>query len=262
MMPPFPLIITTLTAHAYSGEADVFDALKRILSTMPQFIYKNGDDYVIPNPSNTEENFADKWNKEPAKATAFFKWLEKAKKDIIEVAPYVTDDYTYLEEVFGESAVGRAFSEMYPIQHNSQLSEADYNDANIRKAFAVIHRQKPPFNLPRGYVLGIKATYTHNGQSYEYKNNGQSIPKDCSLDFSLMVSPNLLKKSYTVIWQIVNTGVEAKMANCLRGGFTPKVNSTKHNESTKYSGQHFIQAFLLKRGHCVAMSKEFIVNIQ
>ena len=261
---PISIIITTLSAHAYNGETGVFDALKRILSTMPQFIYKNGNEYKIPNPSNTEENFAEKWNEEPAKATAFFEWLAKVRRDIIETTPTITDDYTYFEEVFGEGAVGRAVSAMNPVQHDSHLPETAYNDTSIKTVLEVSHRQKPTFGLPKGYSMGVNAMYTQNGQIYEYKNNGQAIPKECSLDFNLIVSRTLLKGNYTVLWQVVNTGEEARALGVkgLRGGFEKEYNSTKRHESTMYTGKHFIQAFLLKNSRCIARSQEFIVNIQ
>jgi hypothetical protein len=261
---PISIIITTLSAHAYNGESGVYDSLKRILNTMPQFIKTDGTVYQIPNPSNENENFADKWNEEPQKAVAFFEWLKKAKNDITVVAPTITDDYTYVEEVFGEGAVGRVISIMNPVQHDSQLSESVYNHTSIKTTLGVSHRQKPTFGLPRGYSMGVNAIYTYNGQSYEYKNNGQAIPKECSLDFNLIVSRTLLKGNYTVLWQVVNTGEEARAlgAKGLRGGFEKEYNSTKRNESTMYTGKHFVQAFLLKRGHCIARSQEFIVNIQ
>ena len=111
-------------------------------------------------------------------------------------------------------------------------------------------------------MLGIRATITENGVSRPYQNNDAAIPKNCSIDFGLVVSPNLLKGGYTVKWQVVNTGDEARIANGLRGGFETEVNSTKRHESTSYQGTHYVQAFLLKRGKCIAMSREFVVNIK
>jgi hypothetical protein len=137
-----------------------------------------------------------------------------------------------------------------------------YSYPTIKNALSVSHRQKPPFKLPKHQVLGIKAMVTLNGTSYPYKNNGMPIPKNCGIEFSLIVSPKLLNGRYTVKWQVVNTGDEARRANNLRGGFETEINSTKRHERTEYQGTHYVQAFLLKRGKCIAMSKEFIVNIQ
>ena len=259
---PISIIITTLAARAYNGESGVYDSVKRILETMSAFIEITGGEYNIPNPSNPQENFADNWNTDPKKAKAFFGWLDKAKKDIIVTSPTIIDDYTLLEDSFGETVVDRAVSDMTPNVHDSNLPITTYNNPTIRNALSVPYRQKPPFKLPKQQILGIKATVTSNGIAYVYKNNGEPISKNCGIDFYLQVSPKLLNKGYTVIWQIVNTGDEAQRANCLRGGFETEVNSTKRHEGTEYAGTHYIQAFLLKRGKCIAMSSEFVVNIQ
>ena len=197
---PISIIITTLSAQAYCGEVGVYDALKKILETMSSYITYDNGQYYIPNPSNSKENFADKWNAEPAKANAFFYWLRKAKNDITVVTPYIVDDYSSLEESLGETVVGRAISKAIPIKHDSDLPTTEYSNPKIRNALIVSHRQKPPFKLPKYPTLGIRATITENGVSRPYQNNGVAIPKNCSIDFVLMVPPNLLKGGYTVKW--------------------------------------------------------------
>lgn len=259
---PISIIITTLAAKAYNGDTGVYDSLKRILETMEVFIKVENGRHYIPNPSNPQENFADKWNTEPTKARAFFSWLSKAKKDITVIAPTIIDDYSAIEDILGSTVVGRAVSDIAPIKHDSNLPETVYSSPFIKNALAVSHRQKPPFKLPKYQLLGIKATVMENGIPRSYQNNGLAISKNCSIDFGLIVPPNLLKGGYTVKWQVVNTGDEAQQENGLRGGFEIEVNSTKRHESTQYRGTHYVQAFLLKRGKCIAMSREFIVNIR
>ena len=80
---PISIIITTLAARAYDGEANVYEALCNIVEKMPQFIEKRGGEYWIANPVIQEENFADKWNENPNKSAAFMHWLQKVKKDLI-----------------------------------------------------------------------------------------------------------------------------------------------------------------------------------
>lgn len=77
---PISIVVTTLAAHAYQGEEEVADALYTILNGMDQHIYRNGSKYVIPNPTDPLENFADKWEKHPERATAFFAWLKAARE--------------------------------------------------------------------------------------------------------------------------------------------------------------------------------------
>lgn len=259
---PISIIITTLAAQAYNGETGVYDALKRILEVMELYVKFEKGKYYLPNPSNTQENFADKWNNAPEKAKAFFDWLRKAKNDVVVVAPTIIDDYSVLEDSIGDVVVERAISETNPVVHNSDLPTAEYSNPIIKTALSVPHRQRTPFKLPKHKMLGIKATVTEGSISRPYSNNGQSIPKNCSIDFNLVVSPTLLKGNYSVWWQVVNTGNEAQAAYGLRGGFEKEMNSTRRHEATQYRGTHFVQAFLIKRGRCIAMSSEFIVNIR
>lgn len=79
---PISIIITTLAAQAYSGESNIVDALLSVLYGMRENIeYKNGV-AVVANPTNTKENFAEKWASEPEKEKAFNAWLVRATQDI------------------------------------------------------------------------------------------------------------------------------------------------------------------------------------
>lgn len=113
---PISIIITTLAAYSYNNEANLFDAVKNILFKMPQFIYKNSENkFEILNPVLPEENFADKWNIEPKKSEAFFRWLRKAQVDIIENPLFVTglnNVSAKLEIAFGKRITEKSLTEM------------------------------------------------------------------------------------------------------------------------------------------------------
>lgn len=85
---PISIIITTLAGHSYEGEEQIADALFSILSKMdsPSFIQWDGEKYVIKNPSDPSENFADKWEEFPERKDAFFRWLKKARQDFQAIA--------------------------------------------------------------------------------------------------------------------------------------------------------------------------------
>ena len=79
---PISIIINTLAAGAYTNETDLFDALISLVRNMPKGIQKLNGVWWIPNPINPKENFADKWNEEPQRATRFFQWLEQVEADL------------------------------------------------------------------------------------------------------------------------------------------------------------------------------------
>lgn len=80
---PISIIITTLAARAYTGESSLLEGLYNVVGSMESHIKrKSNGDFVISNPVNPEENFADKWPTHPKRKENFFKWLRQVKSDI------------------------------------------------------------------------------------------------------------------------------------------------------------------------------------
>jgi hypothetical protein len=80
---PASIIITTLSAMAYMGEAEIADALERILSGTESLI--NPYSPRVPNPVNPDEDFADRWTDQALGnknlEANFWSWLRQAKLD-------------------------------------------------------------------------------------------------------------------------------------------------------------------------------------
>lgn len=76
---PISIIITTLAGRAYNGETCLFDGLCNIIDNMELYIHLEGGTYVVNNPVNPKENFADKWAECPKKKEKFFAWLSNLK---------------------------------------------------------------------------------------------------------------------------------------------------------------------------------------
>lgn len=80
---PISIIITTLAAKAYNGESSLLEGLYNVVGSMESHIKRNPNgEFVISNPVNPEENFADKWPKHPKRRENFFKWLRQVKSDM------------------------------------------------------------------------------------------------------------------------------------------------------------------------------------
>tara|TARA_B100000378_G_scaffold258246_1_gene237367 strand:- start:511 stop:1338 length:828 start_codon:yes stop_codon:yes gene_type:complete len=86
---PISIIVSSLAAHAYEGEETIGLALLSILSRMENAIEHDGTKYIIRNPTDALENFADKWENHPERAEAFVGWLEQARKDFSSVGRLV-----------------------------------------------------------------------------------------------------------------------------------------------------------------------------
>ena len=124
---PISIIITTLAALAYDGESNVYEALCNIIRKMPQFIEKRDGRYWIANPVMREENFADKWNEDPNKVSAFTHWLRKANKDLImdPLGCFGQDNLAkQYKQVLGKAPVERALT---ALGHNMRLDRQNGN---------------------------------------------------------------------------------------------------------------------------------------
>lgn len=80
---PISIIITTLAASAYQGEASVAAALRTITANMKKQVRSQAP--RVPNPVNPREDFADKWS-EPHQAhkqleAKFWRWLAQVERD-------------------------------------------------------------------------------------------------------------------------------------------------------------------------------------
>ena len=102
---PISMIVTTLAAHLYGGEPDVYTALTAIVSKLHGhaglvdnrmieqtlaslgLIQRTGDGkWYIGNPVNPAENFADRWHEDNhARARAFFLWVDALQEDLVDI---------------------------------------------------------------------------------------------------------------------------------------------------------------------------------
>lgn len=78
---PLSIIITTLVAKAYDNEADLLDAMEKIVRTMRDHIEVRDGDYWVENPVNCVENFAAGWNEDPRKRKVFYDWMDTLDAD-------------------------------------------------------------------------------------------------------------------------------------------------------------------------------------
>jgi len=133
---PISIIITTLAAHLYSNEADVYSALSGIVGKLQAhaalvegkaidhslaamgLIRRHPDGtWYIDNPVNSAENFADRWHEDNhARARAFFAWVDALQKDLLniqgEANPRLLKEH--LGWVLGTAAVSKHLDILVP----------------------------------------------------------------------------------------------------------------------------------------------------
>ncbi len=121
---PISIIITTLAGHAYQNEAELFDALFSIVNGMtnPKNIKSQYERYYIPNPTDPDENFADKWNEDENLPKAFLAWLGQLKADLETAIQQrdLSEIKKSLGQVFGAGVVGTALEKLEPARAKSK----------------------------------------------------------------------------------------------------------------------------------------------
>ena len=139
---PISIIITTLAAHLYGGESDMYSALVGIVGRLHGhaglvenraihaslaalgLVQRLPDGrWYIANPVNPAENFADRWHEgDHARAQAFFSWLDAVQRDLLNFRAdsdpgLLTEN---LSRVLGTAVVGKHVGVLLPSAHAAE----------------------------------------------------------------------------------------------------------------------------------------------
>jgi len=268
---PISIIITTLAALAYQQEPDLFSALAGILDKIHRFhetgvIRCENEQWIIENPTNPGENFADRWNDPGStKPEAFFRWINWVQEDVDELlnAANAGELTKRLAAAFGD-VPGKRVAGQYkgPMPGAQQSPQSLFKRIATRVIrFDAAHREPPRWRMSVSqYSVTVNAKYSRRGfRPTGFASNSPPLPKKAGLTFEAVTNA---PKPYQIYWQVVNTGEEARLEGQLRGDFYDSQKSGRHrDESTKFSGMHWVECFVVKGGACVARSGEFVVNI-
>jgi hypothetical protein len=262
---PISIIITTLASLAYRGEADAATAIMGILDRLENFatsgvIRRDGQRWLIPNPVNPAENFADRWNDpESGRAEAFFQWVAWAREDLA-----LADDQS--DEKSTRAKLAEAFGS--PKSESREMVKSGTAIPAVADAIPEIagtaHCQSPPW--PMRTVAKVQVTGSVRKQIGAAKHlwplSSRPLWKDFAIRFEAQTN---VPPPYEVKWQVVNTGSDALLAGReqLRGGFYDGegTNGTVRWEGTAFRGTHWIEAFVIKNGVCLARSGPVYVKV-
>jgi hypothetical protein len=257
---PVSIIVTTLAALAYRGQSSLYNALLDVMTDMPKFIERKADKWWITNPTEADENFADRWNEHPQRSNNFFTWLKRAQEDFSRLGATGR-----LEEVFQilNTSLGREVTAT--VMRDLGFSQSQ-KDLKVPRAIPGLgdtsHRLHAPWPRYKSYIADIRASvYLKQNRRRLWPLANRPIPKNLWIRFEVTTNT---PPPYEVVWQVVNTGKEAAEAGKLRGGFE-KDGSDKNRvrwETTLYRGTHWVQAFVVKNGVMVAEANPQLVKIR
>jgi hypothetical protein len=259
---PVSIIITTLAAKAYGNQTSVLDAIIDLVQDMPNHIEIRDGKWWVENPVEPNENFADKWNEKPERREAFLRWLRSVQQDFHDAyrSPTIKKASSLLGNNLGLSDVRRAAK---------ALGISDSDQASISRKTAP---QVPPLGdewhvlpLPEPVRERYKVTLSGTVHSKSGKKlwilSSRPVPKDVRILFRVNTTA---PEPYTVKWQVANTGLEAGQAQQLRGDFYFSDSGEPNSrwESTSFLGTHWVEAFIVKDGICVARSGRKYIKVR
>jgi hypothetical protein len=84
---------------------------------------------------------------------------------------------------------------------------------------------------------------------------GKKYPLKKKKRLEFHITNNTVPQPYSILWKVRNFGDEALAANDLRGEITEDLGSERKIENTKYSGEHYVECYIVKDGVCVGMAR-------
>jgi hypothetical protein len=120
---PPSIIITTAAAMAYTGRGELYDVLREITARMGDHLNLEEGQWVLANPSQEGENFADSWAGDPSRTANFFEWLEDARSTFDGLGQRGGLERTVprLAEAFGDRFAKAAAETMGTSMHQARL---------------------------------------------------------------------------------------------------------------------------------------------
>ena len=122
---PISIIITTLASRAYRNQADLLEALRGIVTDMPQYIENRDGVKWVPNPVNQTENFADRWEQEPQREQVFRKWHKELVEELGGLITETGGLHNFsarMEKFAGEKAAAEVMKEYAESMKEARLS--------------------------------------------------------------------------------------------------------------------------------------------
>ena len=254
---PPSILLTTLAARAYRGQASLDEAFNGVIATMDDHIECRNGVWWVENPAHDGENFADKWNTAPERREAFYAWLGHVQ--------------TAVQSTVGSAAVERVGEQLTaafgPTATDAVEAIKGAGGATGRRA--ATGETRGPREQFIEEVVGRVAITEHLEIACEVKEKAQPnryhrrraerrrrLQKEESLRFSIVSTS--VPGEFDVYWKVRNFGRDALVARSLRGEIVRDEGKHERIETTRYRGEHYVECYIVKDGCCVARAREWV----
>lgn len=231
---------------------DVPTALRKIIGDLDDYLQANESMPSIDDPSEPSENFNHRWDQDRyanfrAKMHQYREWIDEA---------YLEDD---LEESKGKWR--RLFGDKFGTYATSTASalEAHVGRAGVvNTEETLLGKWGVPTRLDPAFTARVVARLGKRDGFREYvlRKYGNRAPKQSTIKFEIQHN---VPGDVQLYWKVRNTGEEAIAANKIRGQVERDSGSGRRSEPTAYRGHHYVEAYVVKDGVCVAMDRHDVI---
>jgi hypothetical protein len=260
------LLTTLLGMQVYGNDnpgefPDVPTTLKVLFERLDAWLQYQKQIPVVSNPALPSEHFTRHWDEAA---------YEEFKEGVHDAAQVITAAF---HETDGEAS-GKLWIDAFGEEFRVLDEDLEGGEALSRAAFALGDAgHARPLNdiAPRGHKPIAKVSIlarAHNKSGlvpFRSIGSGDRVLAGRTIKFKAVTNAT---GDYDLHWQVVNTGKHATSKSGLRGGFfrgrnlKNQLTGTVANwERAEYTGQHWIQCFIVRDDVCIAMSDKFYINV-
>ncbi|GAA4749160.1 SMODS domain-containing nucleotidyltransferase [Actinomycetospora chibensis] len=227
--------------------------LRSIISALDDHLSDHESMPNIADPSCAGETYNHRWDPDlytnfKAKLGLYRSWIDEA----IEEADYDSSVDKWAQ-LFGDKF--RQTSVPVELSNKTAAITAAINEQSIDGTFGIPVRIDPSLD----FHITARAIKKSGGlRRYTLSKQGNMALRGMELQFSIRSN---VPEPYDVYWKVRNRGDEAQRANQLRGQVVRDEGSRTRKESTAYVGRHFVEAYAVRDGVCVAKDHQQVIVI-
>ncbi|WP_433786964.1 SMODS domain-containing nucleotidyltransferase [Actinomycetospora sp. CA-101289] len=231
---------------------DVPSTLRKLCLSLDDYLQQNAQKPHIADPGCPTESYDHRLTHEKYAnfRDRFHFYAEKIDKAYAEEDP--VRSLSQWTEIFGEDF--RQVDVTVELSQKTALTAAtERTEQQIDRDFGF------PIRIDRNLAFKIRGRVVPRTgfRNYILSRQGNKVLKHMDIDF--FVEKCDVPKPYDLYWKVVNRGEEAQDASSLRGEIIQDAGLERKRESTLYRGRHYVEAFVVKGGFCVARDRQSVI---
>ncbi|MFB7114529.1 cyclic GMP-AMP synthase DncV-like nucleotidyltransferase [Streptomyces sp. NPDC056291] len=233
---------------------DLPTAFINILSDLNDYLRGNPVMPSLDDPSCPGQNFNHRWSEDQYqnfrdKVARYYNWARSAFDEEDR-----DESIRLWRKIFGDSFAST------PAASVAKSSAATERTVEFIDTEQHIHRDYGiPEQLDARYKVRMSARVVVKPgfRSFDLRRHGNVVGRDRQIEFH--IADCTVPAPYEIYWKVKNSGLEAMVANCIRGQIEKDNGASYRREPTKYRGKHYVECYVVQNGVCVAKDHQVVI---